>query len=138
MRLASPFAKGTNRVTIMMGVKAGLYKVGVCTPLGCLKGSSFRKAKSIPRHFASVRRAAKQDYEFLRPMMGDVEVGRLRSGDRVMEFRVGIESRSFPHHVGIFATTGMGKSNLMKSLALSCMESRRCGFLILDPAWRVL
>lgn len=115
------------------GVKAGLYKVGVCTPLGCLKGGSFRKAKSIPRHFASVRRAAKQDYDFLRPMMGDVEVGRLRSGDRVMEFRVGIESRSFPHHVGIFATTGMGKSNLMKSLALSCMESRRCGFLILDP-----
>jgi hypothetical protein len=35
--------------------------------------------------------------------------------------------------VGVFATTGIGKSNLMKSLALSCMSSRRCGFLILDP-----
>jgi DNA helicase HerA-like ATPase len=115
------------------GVKASLYKVGVCTPLGCLKDGAYRKAKSIPRHFSSVRRADQRDYDFLRPMMGDVEVGRLRSGDRVLDFRVGIESRSFPHHVGIFATTGMGKSNLMKSLALSCMASRRCGFLILDP-----
>ncbi len=114
-------------------VRSALYKVGVCTPLGCLKEGGYRKAKSIPRHFSSVRRADQGDYDFLRPMMGDVEVGRLRSGDRVLDFRVGVESRSFPHHVGIFATTGMGKSNLMKSLALSCMESRRCGFLILDP-----
>ena len=115
------------------GVRSNLYKVGVCTPLGCLKDGGYRKAKSIPRHFSRVRRADQVDYDFLKPMMGDVEVGHLRSGDRVMEFRVGIESRSFPHHVGIFATTGMGKSNLMKSLALSCMASRRCGFLILDP-----
>jgi DNA helicase HerA-like ATPase len=114
-------------------VKGDLYKVGVCTPLGCLKEGEYRKAKSIPRHFSAVRRADQRDYDFLRPMMGDVEVGRLRSGDRVLDFRVGVASRSFPHHVGIFATTGMGKSNLMKSLALACMESRRCGFLILDP-----
>ncbi|MBN1110178.1 MAG: ATP-binding protein [Methanomassiliicoccales archaeon] len=114
-------------------VRDRLYKVGVCTPLGCLKDGEYRKAKSIPRHFSLVRRADQRDYDFLRPMMGDVEVGRLRSGDRVLDFRVGVESRSFPHHVGVFATTGMGKSNLMKSLALSCMSSRRCGFLILDP-----
>jgi DNA helicase HerA-like ATPase len=114
-------------------VRERLYKVGVCTPLGCLRGGEYRKAKSIPRHFSLVRRADQRDYDFLRPMMGDVEVGRLRSGDRVLDFRVGVESRSFPHHVGVFATTGMGKSNLMKSLALSCMSTRRCGFLILDP-----
>lgn len=114
-------------------VKDELYKVGVCAPLGCIKEGTYRKVKSIPRHFSSVRRADRRDYDFLRPMMGDVEVGRLRSGDRVLDFRVGIDSRAFPHHVGIFATTGMGKSNLMKSLALSCMESRSCGFLILDP-----
>lgn len=114
-------------------IRGDLYKVGVCTPLGCLRDNVYRKAKSIPGHFSRVRRADQGDYDFLRPMMGDVEVGRLRSGDRVLDFRVGIDSRGFPHHVGIFATTGMGKSNLMKSLALSCMESRRCGFLILDP-----
>ena len=38
-----------------------------------------------------------------------------------------------PYHIGIFATTGMGKSNLMKNLALSCMKLRKYGFLIFDP-----
>ncbi|HNU36128.1 MAG TPA: hypothetical protein PKJ15_05970, partial [Methanomassiliicoccales archaeon] len=61
-------------------IKGDLYKVGVCTPLGCLKDGTYRKAKSIPRHFSRVRRADQGDYDFLRPMMGDVEVGRLRSG----------------------------------------------------------
>ena len=35
--------------------------------------------------------------------------------------------------MGVFATTGMGKSNLMKRLAGSVMESGALGLLILDP-----
>jgi len=110
-----------------------LYKVGVSTPLGYIEGKEFRKAKSIPTHFSKVRRTGKDDYDFLKGYLGDIEVGRLRSGDRVLEYPVGISGRAMPYHVGIFATTGMGKSNLMKNLALSCMRLRRYGFLILDP-----
>ncbi len=110
-----------------------IYRTGVCSPLGYLTGQEFRKVKSIPDHFSKVRRADGGDYEFLRPLMGDIEVGFLRSGDQILDFPVGISGRSFPHHVGIFATTGMGKSNLMKGLALSCMRERRYGFLIFDP-----
>ncbi|HSV41836.1 MAG TPA: ATP-binding protein, partial [Methanomassiliicoccales archaeon] len=110
-----------------------LYRLGVCFPLGYLDGKEFRKAKSIPQHFSRVRRADQEDYDFLAPLMGDIEVGRLRSGDRVLDFGVGISGQALPYHVGVFATTGMGKSNLMKSLALSCMRSRKYGFLILDP-----
>jgi len=110
-----------------------LYKVGVSAPLGYILGGEFRKTKSIPMHFSQVRRTKKEDYEFLRSYLGDIEVGRLRSGDRVLEYPVGFSGRAMPYHIGIFATTGMGKSNLMKNLALSCMRLRKYGFLILDP-----
>ena len=84
-------------------------------------------------HFSKVGRATVDDYRFLRHYLGDVKVGNLRSGDKVLILPVGIDGRAFPHHIGIFATTGMGKSNLMKNLALSCMRLRKYGFLVLDP-----
>jgi len=110
-----------------------LYKKGISTPLGYFSGREFRKAKSIPTHFSRVRRANKDDYEFLKGFLGDIEVGKLRSGDRVLDLAIGFSGRAMPHHIGIFATTGMGKSNLMKDIALSCMRLRRYGFLIFDP-----
>jgi len=110
-----------------------LYRLGIAVPLGYIDGGVFRKAKSIPAHFSKVRKAREEDYSFLRPYLGDIEVGNLRSGDEVLDFPVGISGNAIPHHIGIFATTGMGKSNLMKNLALSCMKLRRYGFLILDP-----
>jgi len=111
----------------------GIYKIGVCTPLGHVQGGQFKKAKSIPTHFSRVRRASMSDYEFLKGYLGDIEVGRLRSGDHVLDLPVGFWGKAMPYHIGIFATTGMGKSNLMKDIALSCMRLRRYGFLILDP-----
>jgi DNA helicase HerA-like ATPase len=111
----------------------GIYRMCSSYPLGYMDGDLFKKAKSIPEHFSRVRRANRSDYEFLRPLMGDIEVGRLRSGDRVLDFPVGISGQALPYHIGVFATTGMGKSNLMKGLALSCMSARRYGFLVLDP-----
>lgn len=115
------------------GLEDRLYRVGVCAPLGYSAGNDFRKTKSIPAHFSIVRRTEKGDYEFLRRFLGDIEVGNLRSGDRVLDYSVGLSGAAFPHHIGIFATTGMGKSNLMKNLALSCMRLRKYGFLVLDP-----
>jgi DNA helicase HerA-like ATPase len=115
------------------GIENRLYRVGVCSPLGYTSEGDFKKTKSIPAHFSVVRRAEREDYEFLRRFLGDIEVGKLRSGDRVLDFPVGISGIAFPHHIGIFATTGMGKSNLMKNLALSCMKLRRYGFLVFDP-----
>ncbi len=66
-----------------------LYRVGVCFPLGYIEDGSFKKAKSIPQHFSSIRRAGPEDYGFLRSLMGDVEIGKLRSGDRIVDFPVG-------------------------------------------------
>lgn len=111
-----------------------LYKVGVCTILGYLRDGRFRKAKTIPGHFARVRKASSDDYAFLQEYAGDLEVGHLRSGEEAIPIPLGIDGkRSFPQHIGIFATTGMGKSNLMKVLAASCVSRGRYGLLILDP-----
>lgn len=114
--------------------KQRLYKVGVGVPLGYVRDGRFRKAKTLPGHFARVRRANEADYEFLRRDMGDIEVGYLRSGETTVPFPVGIRGEmSFPYHIGVFATTGMGKSNLMRVLAASVMNTGKYGLLIVDP-----
>jgi DNA helicase HerA-like ATPase len=94
--------------------KTRLYKIGVGVPLGYVKEGRFRKAKTLPAHFARVRRAQERDYAFLKEDMGDVEVGFLRSGETTVPFPVGIKGEvSFPYHIGVFATTGMGKYGLL-------------------------
>lgn len=111
-----------------------LYKMGVGVPLGYVRDDRFRKAKSLPAHFAKVRRAGEADYAFLKEDMGDVEVGFLRSGETTVPFPVGVRGDiSFPYHIGVFATTGMGKSNLMRVLAASVLTTGKYGLLIVDP-----
>jgi DNA helicase HerA-like ATPase len=113
---------------------ARLYKTGIGVPLGYVRDGKFRKAKTLPPHFARVRRADEEDYAFLREDMGDVEVGYLRSGETTVPFPVGVRGEmSFPYHIGVFATTGMGKSNLMRVLAASVLSTGRYGLLIVDP-----
>jgi len=110
-----------------------LFKIGVCKPLGYVENGVFKKPKTIPSYFSIVRRPRKEDYVFLEKYMGDIEIGKLRSGENVIDIRVGIDGKLLPYHIGIFATTGMGKSNLMRVIAASAMESGKYGILIIDP-----
>ena len=115
-----------------------LFNQVVCAPLGYLleNGSEteFRSPKTIPSHFSRVRRANSDDYSFLERYLGDMPLGKLRSGERIIgHVPVGVDSEVLCQHMGVFATTGMGKSNLMKRLAGSVLETGRIGLLILDP-----
>ena len=118
-----------------------LFKIGRCNLLGYVskgsafggKGQEFRKPKALPAHFSRVKTPQSSDFAFLKKYIGDIEIGHLRSGDKALDFPIGISGELFPHHIGIFATTGIGKSNLMKVLAGSVLESGRYGMLILDP-----
>jgi len=110
-----------------------LFKIGVCAPLGYIHDGIFRKPKAIPSHFSKVRRADGGDYEFLKKDAGDIEIGRLRSGEREVDVVVGLAGKLIPYHIGIFATTGMGKSNLMRVFAASVMGNGKYGLLIIDP-----
>ena len=110
-----------------------LFKIGICKPLGYVIGNEFRKPKTIPSYFSVVRKPRKEDYAFLEKYMGDIEVGKLRSGENVIDMKVGIDGKLLPYHIGIFATTGMGKSNLMRVIAASIMNTGKYGVLIVDP-----
>ncbi|MGH9066708.1 MAG: ATP-binding protein [Acidimicrobiales bacterium] len=112
------------------------YRVAECRCLGYVSpdGRSFRKPKSLPTQFSRVLSPEPADFAFLATRMGDLPVGHLRSGETEVEVGVGIPGESLATHVGIFATTGMGKSNLMQVLAGSVMARQgRYGLLIIDP-----
>lgn len=110
-----------------------LFQSVVTAPLGSLRDGRFRRPKSLPPAFAPARRPVDGDFAFLAPKPTDLELGFLRSGDEALPDRLGLDPRALSQHVGIFATTGMGKSNLLKVLAGSCLESGRVGLLVLDP-----
>ena len=112
------------------------YRVASCRCLGYVTpdGRDFRKPKSLPTQFSRVVAPETADFDFLRGRMGDLPVGRLRSGESEVDFTVGIPGASLATHVGIFATTGMGKSNLMQVLSGGVLRSQgRYGLLLVDP-----
>jgi DNA helicase HerA-like ATPase len=118
------------------------YRVASCRCLGYLAPAAipggtrtvFRKPKSLPTQFSSVVAPEAEDFTFLADRMGDLHVGRLRSGESVVDFPVGIPGASLATHVGVFATTGMGKSNLMQVLCGGVMQANgRYGLLVIDP-----
>jgi len=110
-----------------------LYKLAKCSPLGFVADGRFHRPRSIPTHFSPVALPDSQAMEFLKEYSGDLIVGHLRCGEAVMDIPLGIDGRSLAQHLGIFATTGMGKSNLMKVLAAAIMENKNYGLLIFDP-----
>ena len=112
-----------------------LYKVATCAPLGYIDASGdFRKPKSLPSQFARVTAPTAEDFAFLRERMGDLRLGLLRSGEDTIDLEVGVRGETLVYHVGVFATTGMGKSNLMKVLAGEILGSQgRYALLLFDP-----
>lgn len=122
------------------------YRLAECRCLGYLappapsggpashQARVFRKPKSLPTQFSRVVSPTPADFEFLAQRMGDVPVGRLRSGETVVDFAVGVPGASLASHIGVFATTGMGKSNLLQVLCAGVMASNgRYGLLVIDP-----
>ncbi|MDQ6782323.1 MAG: ATP-binding protein [Actinomycetota bacterium] len=118
------------------------YRVATCGCLGYLAPPDspglprtvFRKPKSLPTQFSAVLAPQPEDFTFLADRMGDLTVGRLRSGETVVDLPVGIPGATLATHVGVFATTGMGKSNLLQVLAARVMGANgRYGLLIVDP-----
>jgi DNA helicase HerA-like ATPase len=64
--------------------------------------------------------------------MGDARGGSAL-GEDTIDLEVGIKGETLTSHVGVFATTGMGKSNLMKVLAGEVLASRAYACLLFDP-----
>ena len=110
-----------------------LYKMARCNLLGYLRDDKFYKPKTIPAHFSRVRQPDGEDFHFLEKLGANLKIAHLRSGESVLDLQIGISSKSVVSHIGLFATTGMGKSNLMKRLAGAILENGNVGLLIFDP-----
>ncbi len=104
-------------------------------PLGFVDmDGKFHKPRTIPSKFSTVEDPTAEDFCFLTEQMGEIEVGLMRSGqDVIKDVAVRIPARVLPQHMGVFATTGMGKSNFMKTFCASCMKVQKFGLLIVDP-----
>ena len=104
-------------------------------PLGFVDAQGqFHKPRTIPSKFSTVEDPTAEDFAFLTAQMGEIEVGLMRSGqDVIKDVAVRIPARVLPQHMGVFATTGMGKSNFMKTFCASCMKEQKFGLLIVDP-----
>ncbi len=137
-------AAGRSGEHVLHDLTRRTYRVAECKCLGYIaapfeSGSSkaapvFRKPKSLPTQFSRVDHPTTADLAFLEQKMGDLPIGRLRSGEAVLDITVGLHSQRLASHVGVFATTGMGKSNLVRVLAASVMKSNRpVGMMIIDP-----
>ncbi|RXE55069.1 hypothetical protein ABH15_12580 [Methanoculleus taiwanensis] len=117
------------------GLGEDVYILVEALPLGYVGDDErFRKPRTIPAKFARVERPSAEDFHFLRQVMGEIEVGVMKSGQGVLQdVKVSLHAAVMRQHMGVFATTGMGKSNFMKVFCASCMAARQFGLLIVDP-----
>ncbi|NYT06415.1 MAG: ATP-binding protein, partial [Methanomicrobiales archaeon] len=112
-----------------------VYLLVEAVPLGYIDSRGrFRKPRTLPAKFSPVEYPDSSDFRFLGQVMGDIEIGAMKSGQDVLSgVPVSLHARVLPQHMGVFATTGMGKSNFMKVFCASCMKTRQFGLLLVDP-----
>ena len=90
--------------------------------------------KSLPPFFNKLRLVSKNDLKFLQKENDAIFVGHIRSGSKVIkEAEVWLPAQDiFSHHVLIPATTGRGKSNLVKTILWHLLDANKVGALVLD------
>lgn len=101
------------------------------------KGASSKVSapKALPPFNSTLRPVSKEDLKFLERDRGGLFVGSIRSGSEVItDAKVWLPIKDvLTHHVLIPATTGRGKSNLVKSMLWHVMDSNTpAGILVLD------
>jgi len=90
--------------------------------------------KILPHFFSSVRRIEKEDLAFLTKPSNPVYLGKVRSGSKIIDVDIYLNAKdTFRHHILIPATTGRGKSNLVKVMLWSVLGQGTVGALVLDP-----
>lgn len=90
--------------------------------------------KTLPSFFKAVRHIKKKDLGFLTKPPNPIYVGRVRSGSKILDVDVFLNGNDiFTHHVLVPATTGRGKSNLVKVMLWSALGLDNSSALVLDP-----
>jgi DNA helicase HerA-like ATPase len=98
------------------------------------KNNELKIPKTLPKFFSTIRHVAEKDLGFLTKPESPVYLGKVRSGSKILNVGVYVNGKDMlTHHVLIPATTGRGKSNLVKVMLWSVLEQEGIGILVLDP-----
>ncbi len=102
--------------------------------LANIKEKDVRIPKTLPPFMNTVRLVEEKDLSFLSKPDNPLFVGKIRSGSKVFGVDVYLDGvEVFTHHVIVPATTGRGKSNLVKVMLWGIIDKDYCGILVLDP-----
>jgi len=91
--------------------------------------------KSLPEFFGKLRKVHDSDFKFLKKDGGadSIYLGKLRSGSTTLDIPLFLDGKEvLRHHILIPATTGRGKSNLMKVMLWNIVGKDYAGILVLD------
>ncbi len=93
-----------------------------------------RSSKTLPGFFSELREVTPDDLSFLTKPKNPLFLGNLRSGSKVLPVPLFLDGAdALSHHLLIPATTGRGKSNLLKCLLWKLASEEYAGMLVLDP-----
>lgn len=93
-----------------------------------------RIPKVLPNFFNSLRHLKAEDLKFLSKPDNALYLGSVRSGSKILDSNIYVNAQAaLPHHILIPATTGRGKSNLVKVMLWNILDLERFGILVLDP-----
>jgi hypothetical protein len=117
-----------------MNEKLRNYNLALLKNLITIGSKGVHSSKALPVFFSSVREVKSSDLNFLTKPNKPLYVGKLRSGSKVLNVDIFLESdKVFSHHILIPATTGRGKSNLASVMLWNTMQNNFTGLLVLDP-----
>ncbi len=116
----------------MMDLHLRNYKLAFLKPL--LSLNNFSLCKTLPKIFSEIREVTAEDLKGLEKPKNPLKLGYLRSGSKELDLPVYVDGKEvFAHHILITATTGRGKSNLLKCILWDLLDKNYCSSLILDP-----
>ncbi|MBI4162490.1 MAG: ATP-binding protein [Candidatus Aenigmarchaeota archaeon] len=108
------------------------YTLARLRPILHVKDGKASAPKSLPEFFSDIRPIRESDFTFVMNSMG-INLGKIRSGTHVLEISSIIPTKALTHHILVAATTGRGKSNLVKVISASVVDDDSIGMLVLDP-----
>ncbi|TXT61817.1 MAG: putative ATPase [Promethearchaeota archaeon] len=111
------------------------YVLASARPLITIKNKrKLSLPKKLPKFFGDIIEITDDHLDFFEVPDDPIILGKIRSGSKVMNTKVKINGPEvLRHHILIPATTGRGKSNLVKVILFNLMENEKIGKLVFDP-----
>ncbi|MBS3817400.1 MAG: ATP-binding protein [Candidatus Thermoplasmatota archaeon] len=120
--------------TSLMEEEIRNYIYAKAKPLVRIKDGKARIPKVLPSFFGNLERVSQEDFDFLEEPENSLYLGKVRSGSQVLNVPIHINGKeALSHHIMIPATTGRGKSNLVKVMLWHLIPKEYAGLLVIDP-----